>query len=209
MTSSSRWRTALASAASAAVLVAAPLAGAQTAHAAAPYPPPASCLTLSATTVRMGDDVHFTGTGFVPHQRVLVSLDWRALRLRRADGGGTVDGDVHIPWAHRGMHMFRLTAWRGPHHTCSAQIQVIGGAYPPVGGAPGGGGGSTGGWGWEDGRGRHTHLSSGEHGLTTTSGDHSLAKTGDEKALTYGGAAAGMIAAGGGMLLAMRRRRSS
>ncbi|MEU6220573.1 LPXTG cell wall anchor domain-containing protein [Streptomyces sp. NPDC047022] len=164
-------------------------------------------MTLSATTVHIGDAVHFTGTGFTPHQRVLAMLDQRALRLRHADGSGTVEGTVHIPWAHRGMHMFSLTAWHGPQHTCSVQIQVIGAAYPPAGGTPGGGGGPNG--GWEDGHGQHTWHSGSEHGLTTAGGDDSLAKTGAEKALAYGGAAAGMIAAGGGMLLAMRRRRSS
>ncbi|MEU8587047.1 LPXTG cell wall anchor domain-containing protein [Streptomyces sp. NPDC048664] len=189
MTSSPRWRVALASAASAAVLVAAPLVGAQTAHAAA-YPPPPSCLTLSATVVHVGERVHFHGTGFTPRERISVALDRLPVSLRHAHHDGTVDGHTRIPWFARGWHQFRLTGWRSGH-TCVARIHVLRrGAYPPIFDRTGA---------VDDGRGGAHHPGH----------ERALAQTGSEKALAYGGTAAGMMAAGGGMLFAARRRRSS
>ncbi|MFI6933877.1 hypothetical protein [Streptomyces sp. NPDC050287] len=196
MTRSPGWRGALASAA---VLVAAPLAGAQTAHAQSggpyppPYPPPPHCLTLSATTVHAGGRLGFHGTGFAPRQRVEAELRSFAVVLGTftADRYGEVTDTVTIPRRTQpGFHHFELIA-RHPHRKCAVDIKVL-----------------------------HTK----DRALladpvntttnTTTYDDKQperagLANTGSGKALALGGAAAGLIAAGGGTMLAVRRRRSS
>ncbi|MFF1899667.1 hypothetical protein [Streptomyces sp. NPDC058206] len=193
MTTSPKWRVALASAASAAVLVAAPLVGTQVAY-AQPYPPPTGPLTLSATAVNPGDGVSFTGTGFASQQSVTALLLSTPIVLGhfQADGSGTAQGTVTVPTSIRaGSHVFRLTA-RNPNRTLSVRIRVLG----------------------HDGHGQHDgHNGHGRHDGHNGPGrsDHrpGLAATGSEKALAVSGMAAGLIATGGATMLAVRRRLSS
>ncbi|WP_217566570.1 hypothetical protein [Streptomyces sp. GbtcB7] len=164
------------------MLVAAPLVGAQTAH--AQYPPPPPSLTLSRTTLPAGGALTFRGTGFAARQLVTASLFSHEVVLGRyrADGGGVVTGKVTIPKRTAlGRHTFKLTA-RHPSLTLSVRIKVQGRLGRP-GSEP------SGSW--------NPHHRPG------------LAETGNEKALALGGAAAGLVAAGGGTMLAVRRRRSS
>jgi len=182
MTASPRWRVAMASAASAAVLVAAPLVGAQTAH--AQYPPPPPSLTLSSTTMPAGGALTFRGTGFAARQLVTAWLFSNEVVLGRyrADRRGVVRGDVTIPRRIAlGSHTFKLIA-RHPGLTLSSPITVQGRVGRP---------GDQTGVSW------HTHHRP------------NLAETGSEKALALGGSAAALVAAGGGTMLAVRRRRSS
>ncbi|MFF4724678.1 hypothetical protein ACFY3M_04985 [Streptomyces mirabilis] len=175
------------------MLVAAPLVGAQAAH-AQPYPPPTGPLTLSATTVNPGDGVSFTGTGFASQQNVTAQLLSTPITLGQfqADGSGTVQGTVTIPMSIRaGAHVFKLTA-RHPSRTLSVRIRVLDG----VGGHNGHGG---------HGGGRHD----GHNGPGRSDHRPGLAETGSEKALAVSGIAAGLVVAGGGTMLAVRRRRSS
>jgi hypothetical protein len=199
MTASPRWRVALASAASAAALVAGPLVGAQTAHAQtqashqvsqvttlqkAPYPPRPGTLTLSATTVRAGGSVSFTATGFRPWQRVTVVLQSFPVVLGhfRADGDGTVTGTVTIPRSTRpGSHLFRVIGL--PGRSLAAHIRVL--PARTVAGS-----------GTDDGK---------PGGTASRAG---LAEPDGTKTLALGGTAAGLVTAGGGALLAVRRRRS-
>ncbi|MFI9649192.1 hypothetical protein ACIHAA_23200 [Streptomyces sp. NPDC052040] len=195
MTPSPGRRRALASAATAAVLVAAPLVGAGTAH--AQYPPPPPTLTLSRTVVPEGGRVTFHGTGFFPQRFVLAELFSRPVDLGRfrVHLNGTVDGTVTIPRRTRlGLHVFRLVE-RNPFRSASATLRVVRGVGRP--GFPG------------DGRhhGRHDRNGDGRNGAPGQRAG--LAATGSEKTLALGGTAAGLIAAGGGTLLAVRRRRSS
>ncbi|MFI6806237.1 LPXTG cell wall anchor domain-containing protein [Streptomyces luteogriseus] len=100
----------MATTAASAVLAAAPLIGAQPAH-SQPYPPDPPTLTLTATTVAAGDDLGFTGTGFIPTEGVSAFLFSKPVKLGRftADANGTVKGTVTIPkWTHPGKHYFRL-----------------------------------------------------------------------------------------------------
>jgi hypothetical protein len=182
MTTPPRWRVALASAASAAVLVAAPLVGAQTAH--AQYPPPPPSLTLSRTTLPAGGALTFRATGFAARQLVTAALFSKEVDLGRyrADRRGVVRGTVTIPRRTvLGRHTFKLIA-RHPSLTLSVRIRVQGRV-----GRPGGESGVS----WKP---HHRP---------------NLAETGSEKALALGGTAAGLVAAGGGTMLAVRRRRSS
>jgi hypothetical protein len=182
MTTSPGWRAVLASAASAAMLVAAPLVGAQTAH--AQYPPPPPNLTLSRTTVPAGGALTFVGTGFAARQQVTASLFSNEVVLGRyrATRTGVVTGKVTIPRRTvLGSHTFKLTA-RHPDLTLSVVISV-----PVRLGLPGS----------EHAGSQHPHHRA------------NLAETGSEKALALGGTAAGLVAAGGGTMLAVRRRRSS
>ncbi|MFD9563840.1 hypothetical protein [Streptomyces sp. NPDC059994] len=191
MTRSPGWRGALASAA---VLVAASLAGAQTAHAQSggpyppPYPPPPHCLTLSATTVHAGDRLRFRGTGFTPRQRVEADLKSFAVVLGtfRADNRGDVTGTVTIPRRTQpGSHTFELIA-RYPHRKLAVGIKVLPANSRAALAGP-------------------VNTSS-----VNKQPEHAgLTNTGGGKALALGGAPAGLIAAGGGTLLAVRRRRSS
>jgi hypothetical protein len=199
MTASPRWRVALASAASAAALVAGPLVGAQTAHAQdqaslqvsqlttprqAPYPPRPGTLTLSATTVRAGGSVSFTATGFRPSQQVAVVLQSFPVVLGhfRADGTGTVTGTVTIPRHTRpGGHLFRVVGI--PGRSLAARIWVL-----PSRTAPGG------------------HANDDKPGGTASRAG--LAEPDGTKNLALGGTAAGLVTVGGGALLAVRRRRS-
>lgn len=110
MTASSKCRAALATAAASAVLAAVPVIGAQPAH-SQPYPPNPPTLTLTATTVVAGDDLGFTGTGFLPTEGVNAFLFSKPVKLGRftADANGTVKGTVTIPkWTDPGKHIFRL-----------------------------------------------------------------------------------------------------
>ncbi|MET8948699.1 hypothetical protein ABZX30_35570 [Streptomyces sp. NPDC004542] len=191
MTRSPRWRGALASAASAAVLLAAPLVGAQTAHAEpgpypppypAPYPPRPPALTLTATTVHAGDRLGFRGTGFVPRQRVDAVLRSVVVVLGkfRADEHGVVTGTVTIPRrTSPGLHTFKLIG-RDPERRASARIRVL--------------------------RPKHrADLNGPDDGQPTSAGP---ADESGRTALAGGSAAAGLVSLGGGTMLAMRRRRS-
>ncbi|MFJ7904050.1 hypothetical protein ACIQ6V_26755 [Streptomyces sp. NPDC096198] len=214
MTPSPGRRRALASAATAAVLVAAPLVGAGTAH--AQYPPPPPTLTLSSTQVPAGGTLTFHATGFSPgpfiravhpagdtstRRYVTAELESRQkfyLGRFPVHPDGTVDGTVRIPREARiGLHIFRLVE-RRPFRSASAPLRVAGRTSGP--GFPGRPG---------DGRhhGRHDRNGDGRNGAPGQRAG--LAATGSEKTLALGGTAAGLIAAGGGTLLAVRRRRSS
>lgn len=175
--------------ASAAVLVAAPLAVAQSAHAqsAGPYPPRPHCLKLTATTLHAGDRLGFHGAGFAPRQWVAAHLrSFAVLGTFRADRRGDVTGTVTIPRAtHSGPYIFELFA-REPHRKCAAEIRVWHGTRRAVLAGP----------------------------ATTSYPDGQPARvgfgsTGSRTALALGGAPAGLIAAGRGTMLAVRRRRSS
>ncbi|MET8433325.1 hypothetical protein ABZV61_11060 [Streptomyces sp900116325] len=201
MTTSPKWRVALASAASAAVLVAAPLVGMQAAYAQQnqpPYPPPPSCLTLSTTTVHAGDRVRFRSTCFAARQLVTAELHSHEVVLGRfrANSQGVVSGRVTIPWrTEPGRHTFELEG-RHPNRKYSTRIRVRDDDRRPGRSEPGGRAGLG------------TNATSGGPGHRDS--HQQLAATGSEKkALTLGGTAAGLVAAGGGTLMAVRRRRSS
>ncbi|WP_411088534.1 hypothetical protein [Streptomyces sp. 061-3] len=200
MTASPKWRVSLASAASAAVLVAVPLVGTQAAYAQQnqpPYPPPQSCLTLSATTVHAGDTLRFGGTCFAARQLVTAELHSHEVVLGkfRANSQGLVSGRVTIPLRTKpGRHTFELEG-RHPKRKYSTRIRVLDDDRRPGRSEPGGRGGLG------------TDATSGGPGHRGS--QQQLAATGREKALALGGTAAGLVAAGGGTLMAVRRRRSS
>ena len=216
MTTSLRWRVALASAASAAVLVAAPPVEAQTAPAqlSSPtchaYPPVPPQLTLSRTVVPAGGTLTFRGNCFTPFERVVAELHSHEVVLGRftANAQGIVRGRVTIPRKTKpGYHTLELEG-RKSRLELSARIKVLRAKHERGYGGPEqsswshGSNGSDhldgqGGPGLhDDGRGNSHHPSA-------------LVATGSERALAPGGIAAGLFAAGGGTLLAVRRRRSS
>ncbi|MGW5851207.1 hypothetical protein ACWFQ8_25225 [Streptomyces sp. NPDC055254] len=201
MTNSLRWRVCLTSAASAVALVAAPLVGAQTAH--AQYPPQPPCLNLGASTVPAGGTVDFRATGFTPRQLVtaLLASDPIILGRYRADADGTAFATATIPKSVRaGWHTFKVTA-HNPDRTCSARIKVRAAVGRPDHDGHDGhehDGDSGQGPGGDDGRNGHNEP-----------GRPDLADTGSEKALAASGIAAGLIALGGGTMLTVRRRRSA
>ncbi|MEU9241332.1 hypothetical protein [Streptomyces sp. NPDC048385] len=190
MTRSPQWRGTLASAASAAVLVAVPLVGAQPARAetAQPYPPPPPTLTLSATTVPAGGRLGFRGTGFFPGQRVEADLRSHVVVLGvfRANANGVVTGRVTIPRRTRpGFHTFELVG-RNPYRKASARIKVL--------------------------RPHHRADLNEPDNAPDDSGQPADADTTNEGGptpLAEGSAAAGLVSLGGGTMLALRRRRSS
>ncbi|MGW1497770.1 hypothetical protein ACWCQW_04125 [Streptomyces mirabilis] len=197
MTTSPRWRVALASAASAAVIVAAPLVGAQTAHAQPPsptcfaYPPVPPLLTLSGTVMSAGDSVTFSANCFTPFERVVAEVHSREVVLGRfrADAEGGVTGKVTIPRKTKlGYHTFELEG-RKSRLKLTVRIKVLRATYVQGHRGPGQSD-------WSDGRGNSPHSSA-------------LAATGSEQALAVSGIAAGLVVAGGGTMLAVRRRRSS
>ncbi|WP_433450432.1 LPXTG cell wall anchor domain-containing protein [Streptomyces sp. CA-142005] len=234
MTAPPRWRVALASAASAALLVAAPLAAAQTAH-AQPYPPGAAeTLSVSATTVTAGDSLTFSSRAFDPGTGVTAMLESTPVVLGHfeADDDGLVSGSVTIPTSTvTGFHVFRLTS-DDPDPSVGVTIYVQGGVgsppptsppptSPPPHKPPHHHPGKP---GHHDG---HKGHHGGHHGNNADNGQwrdddrtnsadqmhrpqHAgLAETGSEKAMTVGGAAAALLVAGSGTLLAVRRRRNS
>ncbi|MEU3777165.1 LPXTG cell wall anchor domain-containing protein [Streptomyces sp. NPDC032472] len=234
MTTSPRWRVALTSAVSAAVLVAAPLVGAQTAHAQPPsprchsYPPVPRQLTLSRTVVPAGGTLTFRGNCFAPFEQVVAELHSHEVVLGRfrADAEGVVTGKVTIPRKTTpGDHTFEL---EGPKSRLQlfAHIKVLrvrheqGGRGPEQSDWSDGSNGSDhrdgqGGPGQHDsaGRGNSHHRSAlaatgSEQALAGTGSEQALAATGSQ-ALAVSGITAGLIAAGGGTMLAVRRRRSS
>ncbi|MFF8945316.1 LPXTG cell wall anchor domain-containing protein [Streptomyces sp. NPDC014864] len=239
MTTTSRWRVALVSAASAAVLAAVPLAAAQTAHAQPPYPPTTGALSISTTTVTRGQTVTFSSSGvFGAGSAVTALLESTPIVLGRfrADANGTVSGTVTVPRrAPLGWHVFRLTSNR-PDQSVGTTVYVQDAPSTPPTGTPTptptsthhprpeppgrpdhpGGHGPGGG---DDGRnpghpGGHSQ-GGGDDGRNSghqgsRSHQASLANTGStEKALTLGGAAAALLVTGGGTMLAVRRRRNS
>ena len=234
-TTSSRWRVALASAASAAVLVVAPLAAAQTVH-AQPYPP-ASTLTLSSTTVTAGGLLTFsTSPVFAAGALVTALLESNPVVLGRfrADANGSVSGTVTIPRRTiTGYHVFRLTSDH-PDPSIGATIWVEGGVSPtpsptpththkptpsptpththkptPPGspGHPGGPDDRTGALG-SVGRSQDDGRDASVDPATQPR-HASLAETGSAKALTVGGTTAALLVMGSGTMLAVRRRRNS
>ncbi|GHD96103.1 hypothetical protein GCM10010508_63530 [Streptomyces naganishii JCM 4654] len=234
MATSSRWRVALASAASAALLVAAPLAAAQSAH-AQPYPPAGPILTVGSTTVTAGDSLSFSSTSvFEPGSLVTALLESRPIVLGRfrADATGAVSGTVTIPrTAPTGWHVLRLTSDR-PDRSVGVSIYVQGpiGSTPspsptpphhpspePPGEPEHPGGHDHG--GADDGRGPdytggHDHGGADDGRGPAHAGarphEASLANTGsNDKTLALGGAAAALLVTGGGTVLAVRRRRNS
>ncbi|OAH09618.1 hypothetical protein [Streptomyces jeddahensis] len=181
MTTSSRWRAALASAATAAVLVAAPLVGAGTAH--AQYPPGPPSLGLNASTVTAGGTLTFSATGFAAGQEVIASILSREVVVGEyyANAEGAVSATVTIPsYIRPGRHTFQLVA-HDPDLTLRANIIVRGSAGRP--GAPGGGG---------HGKDRPPYLAD-------TGSD-------DDTTLMLSAAAGGLVALGAGTMVVMRRR---
>ncbi len=227
MTASPRWRVALASAASAALLVAAPLAATQTAY-AQPYPPSTRLLSVSRTDVSAGDSLSFSSRDvFAPGAGVTALLESTPVVLGhfRADAHGAVSGTVTIPRSTPGgWHVFRLTS-DNPDPSIGTSIYVEGvvGSPPPTsppptspppthhprpepshthhpGGHHGDDGGHHHGQG-DDGRNPYDPGRDPHHGR--------LADTGSEKAMALGGAAAALLLTGSGTMLAVRRRRNS
>ncbi|SFG42847.1 hypothetical protein SAMN02787118_120132 [Streptomyces mirabilis] len=230
MTTSPRWRVALASAASAAMLIASPLVGAQAAY-AQPYPGSPPPLNVSTTTVTAGELLSFdTPPGiFEPGQSVTALLESTPIVLDhfQAEDDGSVAGTSRIPeTAPSGWHVFRLTA-DNPDRSVGATIYVQGGVggtptptptptkHPKPPGHPkpkpehpGGHDGHGDGHNGSHGRGVVGDPVDYQHQTQHRNGE-SLAETGSEKALTVGGTAAALLVAGAGTMLAARRRRSS
>ncbi|WP_330339899.1 LPXTG cell wall anchor domain-containing protein [Streptomyces sp. NBC_00557] len=234
MTTPSRWRVALASAASAALLVAAPLAAAQTAY-AQPYPPGSSeTLSVSATTVTAGEPLSFSSRAFDPGTGVTAVLESTPVVLGHfeADDDGLVSGSVTIPTSTvTGFHVFRLTS-DDPDPSVGVTIYVQGGvgsppptSPPPTSppphkpphhhpGKPGHHDGHKGHHGGHHGNNAdyvHSTRDDRTNAVAPVSRpQHArLAETGSEKAMTVGGAAAALLVAGSGAVLAVRRRRNS
>jgi LPXTG-motif cell wall-anchored protein len=218
MTTPPRWRIALASAASAALLVAAPLAAAQTAH-AQPYPPGASeTLSVSATIVTAGEPLSFSSRAFAPGTDVTAVLESKPVVLGhfQADDNGLVAGTVTIPTTTvTGYHVFRLTS-DNPDPSVGVTIYVRGGVgstppptSPPPHKPPHHHGGHHG--GHHGHRGHYVDFDDRTNAVDPVSRPHhaSLAETGSEKAMTVGGAAAALLVVGSGTVLAVRRRRNS
>ncbi|WP_338898233.1 LPXTG cell wall anchor domain-containing protein [Streptomyces sp. TG1A-60] len=188
----------MAATAASAVLAVVPVVGAQTAH-SQPYPPDSPSLTLTATTVDAGDDLGFTGTGFIPDEEVGAFLLSKPIKLGRftADANGTVEGTVTIPkWTDPGKHIFRLKGEESKL-TLSAEITVR--SHKPH---PGYG---------ED---RSSVPLAGPHfadtGETRSSaplGGPHLADTGETHSSVLLGGAAGLLALGAGTMTAVRRRK--
>lgn len=230
MRTSPRWRGVLASAASAAVLVAVPLVGAQTASAqqkCAAYPATV-CLTVSPVTVRAGDRLRFTASGFASRQRVTAVLASHEVVLGRftADMYGRVSGTVTIPYRTTpGHHTFKLIA-HDPDRELTARIKVLRSVGEPGDHKPGGGpyhhgsGGGTDdhGSGGEPGYNGSDCASRGHHACDLENGSGggsphrspALANTGSDKNMAMAGAAGALlVTVGGGTLAAARRRRHS
>jgi len=221
VTTSRRLRTALASAAAVAVIVADPLMAAQTAH--AQYPPTPPSLSIDATGIA-GDQLSFTAMGFAANQQVVAELLSRATVLGTffADSEGTVSGTVVIPAdTEPGQHTFRLTA-RDPDRVLSAVLIVLppsprlpaDGRFPPDGQhRPDGQHPTPTGQLPADGRfpPDGQHQSDGQH--PTPTGQHrpdgQLPTTGfDGRTFVLSSAAVGLIAVGGGAVVMVRRRRT-
>jgi hypothetical protein len=200
MMTSPRWRGALASAASAAVLIAAPLVGASTAHAQPTcnaYPPVAPELTVARTVASAGESSTCEANCFARREPVVLERHSRGVVLGRyrADRQGVIRGRATFPRrTEPGNHILDLEG-RWSHLTLTTTITVTRPAH-------------DGHVGHDGGRGH----SSSHHGSSASMSDEhlpSLARTGSEQALALGGVAAGLIAVGGGTMLAVRRRRNS
>ncbi|MEV0412982.1 hypothetical protein AB0I68_19830 [Streptomyces sp. NPDC050448] len=202
------------------MLVAAPLVGAQTAHAQPPsptcyaYPPAPPQLTLSGTVVPAGDTLTFSGNCFAPFEQVVAELHSHEVVLGRfrADAEGVVRGEVTIPRKTRpGYHTFELEG-RKSRLELSARIKVL-----RVRHEQGDRGPEQSDWSdWSDWSNRSDHLDGqggpGPHDSDGRGNSHhrsALAVAGSEQALAASGIAAGLVAAGGGTMLVVRRRRSS
>lgn len=217
MTTSPRWRVALASAASAAVLVAVPLVGAQTAHAQPPspacqaYPPVPPQLTLSRTVVTAGDTLTFSGNCFTAFEQVVAELHSHEVVLGsfRANAQGVVTGRVTIPRrTEPGYHTFELEGRRS-RLELSARIKVLRARHEQDRSALEEHGMSDGSNGSDRAGGQGAPGPRDSGGQGNTPHDSALAATGTEQALAVGGLASALVAAGGGTMLAVRRRRSS
>ncbi|WP_327315710.1 hypothetical protein [Streptomyces sp. NBC_01235] len=232
MTASRRWRAALASAASTAILIGGPLIGAQAAS-AQPYPPPPPPLSVSTTTVTAGASLTFSTVSgvFAPRSAVTALLESTPVVLGRfrARSDGSVAGTVTIPVnTITGWHVFRLTSSH-PDPSVGVSIYVQGRVRPTPPpkpphhpGRPGhhdqaghgghNGGNNGGNNGQDDSRsGSHELAAAAEpanHPHAEQNGKK-LATTGSDKALMIGGTATALLVAGGGTMLAVRRRRSS
>ncbi|MDX2678764.1 LPXTG cell wall anchor domain-containing protein [Streptomyces sp. NY05-11A] len=224
MTASRRWRAALASAASTAILIGGPLIGAQAAS-AQPYPPPPPPLSVSATTVAAGEQLTFSTVSgvFAPGALVTALLESTPVVLGhfRAQPDGSVAGTVTIPVnTITGWHVFRLTSHH-PHPSVGVSIYVLGRVTPtpthkpphhpgnPVHHDEPGPGGHNGHGGNRD---ASLELAAAVEPTNQPQPDQntkSLAATGSHEALVIGGTAAALLVAGGGTMLAVRRRRSS
>ncbi|MFE8949168.1 LPXTG cell wall anchor domain-containing protein [Streptomyces sp. NPDC007856] len=168
------------------------------------------------------------GTCLCPDQVVIAELHSREIVLGRfrADDNGTVKGKVRIPKrTEPGKHVFELEC-KDPELEAFTEFTVTRKDGHHDGDHDGDHKG--------DHRGDHDNDHKGDHRGDHDNdhkgdhrGDHdgdrkgdkehgghdrdhpSLAKTGNEKALTLGGTAAGLLAAGSGAMMAVRRRRNS
>lgn len=67
-----------------------------TAAHAVPYPAPAPPATVSTGTVAPGGAVTFSGTGFMPGERVRISVDGAGIRTVTASGSGSFSTSVRL-----------------------------------------------------------------------------------------------------------------
>lgn len=224
MTASRRWRAALVSAASTAILIGAPLIGAQAAS-ALPYPPPPPPLSVSTTTVTAGDSLDFsTAAGvFAPGSSVTALLESTPVVLGhfRARADGSVSGTVTIPVnTITGWHVFRLTSSH-PDPSVGVSIYVQGRVKPTPPpkpphhpgkpghhGTPGHSGHNGGAVGRNDSHELAAAVDPASYPGVNRDAEK-LAATGSDKALVIGGTATALLTAGGGTMLAVRRRRNS
>ncbi|WP_327686478.1 LPXTG cell wall anchor domain-containing protein [Streptomyces sp. NBC_00467] len=224
MTTSRRWRAALASAASTAILITAPLIGAQAAS-AQPYPPSTPPLSVSTTTVTAGQELSFSTIPgvFEPGSEVTALLESKPVVLGhfRARADGSAAGTVTIPAdTTTGWHVFRLTS-KHPHQSVGVSIYVLGSMTPTPTPKPPHHPGKPGhhdqpghgeGHGHDGGRNDSHELPAAvesSHSPPSDQNGKGLAATGSEQALVFGGTATALLMAGGGTMLAVRRRRSS
>lgn len=130
------WRTALTALAAVAVLLTAPLTGAEVAHAQTYPPPPPPSLSVSPFFVVAGEPVQFTAKGFDPNQQVVAVLRDRPgtpLGTFYADAQGRVSGSVTIPrWTGVGFHELQLKG-QNPNLTASALLLVFPRVFPLAG----------------------------------------------------------------------------
>ncbi|WP_327249807.1 hypothetical protein [Streptomyces sp. NBC_01320] len=204
------------------MLVAAPMVGAQTAHAQPPspscfaYPPVPPQLTLSRTVVPAGGTVTFSGNCFAPFELVVAELHSHGVVLGkfRANAKGVVTGRVTIPRRTKPeYHTFELEG-RKTGLELTARIKVLRAKHRHSHHEHGHRGPEQSHW-YHGSNGSDRFDGQGGSGPHDSDGqgrsDHrsALAATGSEQALAVCGIAAGLVAAGGGTMLTVRRRRSS
>jgi hypothetical protein len=97
-----------------------------------PLPPAPPSLTVSTTSVNLGDNIQISGARYAPNEQITFKLDGATLSSAQADGTGAFSASVQIPaGTANGDHTLTVAAPTSGSQDISISVGSGGGQTPP------------------------------------------------------------------------------